>query len=146
MTDLRAEQILDAVKTNLTNLATTNKNVNRGRIYKYEDAGLPALNIVMGDDQIIDELVSGLFNWQLQVIIIVTIKTIDELETRLNKIRKEVHVALMADYTQGLSFVIDTAPSTATRPELTGEGEKPTASQQLEFLITYRTSRADPSA
>lgn len=151
----RAEAILTAIETAITGLTTTGSNVERGKVYGYQAAELPALSLYMGEDTPAAEYQTGLVDWELQIRIesMVSIDAADNasltdstIETQLNLIRSEVHAAVMADHTLGLSYVIDIIPGTASAPILSGEGAEPTGSQAIEYTIHYRTSRADIGA
>jgi len=153
MAAARAEQILAAIKTLLTGLTTTGANIQRGQIYIHEKAALPAIALMMGADVPALEYQTGLIDWELTVIVEATTRTSERyiamdsgIDTRLNLIRKEVYAAMLADHTLGLAFVIDVSPGTAAEPILSGEGDMPIASQVSNFVISYRTSRADISA
>ena len=74
------------------------------------------------------------------------VKTTGVLDTLLNQIRREVWVAMMADRTLGLPYVIDVRPLGDNEPELSDELEKGAARQRLFFLVKYRHSVADPGA
>jgi len=146
---LRVEQIMVAVLANLTGLATTGANVFRGRVYGLQDTEVPALTIYQGADTPLGDY--GLENYafidsELTIKVTAHVKTADQAETELNKIRREVHVALMADYQQGLSFVITTIPQGATEPLLLSDGETPTATMDMYWRVQYRSSQTDPGA
>jgi hypothetical protein len=68
----------------------------------------------------------------------------ETMDTTLNKIRKEIVVAIQAGL--GLSFVIDVVEGPTTRPELSDEAEQRTATQELTWFARYRRSIGDPSA
>lgn len=143
----RAEQIIAAVKTTLTGLTTTGARVYRGRVTALADTNLPALCIYQGADTELMQFSQALIDSELTITIEVLVKTSSEqVDTLLNLIRKEVAIALRADYTQGLAFVINTMEGTADAPELSGDGEKPAAAMKLEWKFHYRRSRTDPSA
>ncbi len=149
----RSEQIIAAIKTLITGLATTGANVQRGQIYGHQADELPALALSMGVDTLLSEPQTGLLDWEISILIESSAKvsaayTANEslLDQVLNQIRKEVHLAIMVDHTLGLDFVIDITPLQAAAPVLSGDGSEPIGSQTLEFLITYRTSRLDISA
>lgn len=153
MADAKAEQIIAAIKTAVTGLTTTGNRVQRGQIYNHEENGLPALAVMMGSDEPAAEYQTDKMDWELTVRIEATANievdytTQDSLiDQALNQIRKEVHIAVMADHTQGLDFVIDTDPGPATEPVLSGEGAQPIGSQVLDFIIRYRADRQDISA
>lgn len=148
--DHRVEQIMVAIVGKLTGLATTGTHVFRGRIYEVPEANLPALLVYQGADQPRTDGGSSSFRYldgdlSVQVEAAVKVPHGTQPETVLNQIRKEVTVALQADVTQGLGFVMDTNEGAAV-PDLTGEGDKPTARLRMEWVIRYRRSRTDPSA
>lgn len=152
MADLRAEQILAAIKTLLIGLATTGSNVQRGQIRQHEADNLPALALTMGQDIPAADYQTGIIDWELTIIVEATASvaaayttTESGLDGDLNQIRKEVYLAVMADHTLGLGFVIDITPGPASGAILSGEGSLPVGSQAIEFVITYRTSREDIS-
>ena len=136
----RIELIMDAIIVTLTNLTTT-KNIKRARVYPWQESEVPALSIFMGSDEVINELQSGVLDWQMTLIIDSHVQEKADIDQQLNTIRKEVHAAIMADVTQGQTFVKNTYAVNAAEPVLSGDGQQPIASQRLEFLIHYRTSR-----
>lgn len=135
------EQILDSVVTALTGLTTTGTNVQRGRVYPVSPSVNAALTVFMGDDSVVSILGNEKIEWRLSVLINSHARATSDVDQTLNTIRKEVHAALMADYTLGLSFVTDTEPASASEPELSGDGDQPIATQRLEYIVQYRTSR-----
>ena len=152
MADLRAEQILAAIKPLITGLATTGQNVQRGQVHDHEADKLPALSLSMGQDIPANEYQTGVIDWELTIVIEATASvgaaytaTESGLDGDLNQIRKELYLAIMADHTLGLDFVIDIAPGPANEPILSAEGSLPVGSQASEFVITYRASRTDIS-
>jgi len=138
----RVESIMAAVVTNVTSLTTTGANVSRARVFPFHDHELPGLAVFMGDNLVQLELASNYIDWNLSVYIEAYVKSASvQIDTTLNTIRAEVHAALMADYTQGLAYVIETIPGTALQPVLSDEGNQPVAAMRMEYIITYRTSR-----
>lgn len=149
MADHRAEQIVQAVISKVTGLTTTGSRVYRSRTADLADANLPALVVFMGQDQPRSDGGSSSFRYidgDLSIGIEAAVKeTTDTLaEQKLNLIRKEVTIALQADVTQGLSFVMNTTEGTAA-PDLE-RGDKVRGSMRMEFTFHYRRSRTDPSA
>jgi len=152
MADARAELIMAAVRALITGLVTTGANVQRGQIYNHESEKLPALALSMGPDIPDAEFQFDKILWSLTLSIESTIKLTDsylentsDLETALNNIRNEVYAAVMADHQLGLGFVNDTIPGPAGRPVIDGEGDYPTGSQVMDFIVSYKASRADIS-
>lgn len=146
----RAETILQTLVSILTGLTTTGTNVARGRIYAIEDDEHPALSVYMGPDDPIGEYGPTNVTYidsDLSVRITAHVKTnSQQVDTLLNQIRSEVHQALMADVTLGLSYVYMTIPLGADEPDLGGDGEQPTATMDMNWIIRYRSSITNPEA
>ncbi len=143
----RAESILSAVVTNVTGLTTTGANVFRGRVYALPDTSLPALAVYQGEDKVLGQYSQALYDCELTVLIEALVKTsATQVDTLLNQIREQVTVALQANYTQGLSYVLNTVEGDAAAPELSGEGDKPAAALRMEWRFLYRRSRTNPGA
>lgn len=141
----RAETILQAVETALTGLATTGTNVQRARVRTVETP--PALSIEMGSDDIaFDRSSYPRVERDLNVQVIAHVKNNTSIDSDLNQIRAEVYTALITDRTLGLTFVTDTESIGDDEPEITGEGEKVNARQQLNFVVKYRHSWSDAEA
>ncbi len=142
MADHKANQILVAIKAKLTGLASTGANVYQSRAYAI--GALPAINIKLGSDS-----VQSIHNIQsdneLLIVIEVFVKSDESLiDSTILQIRKEVQMALMADETLGLSFVLSTLPSAMSAPEISSE-EQTIAYATLDFKIIYRSLLTDPS-
>lgn len=147
MADHRREQILDAVVTTLTGLTNTAGNVFRGRVHAVPENKLPALCVYQGEDREIGQYAQAKIDRELDITVEALVKTsTEQVDELLNTIAKEVCVALQADYTQGLNFVINTIEGDTGKPELSGEGEKPAAAMTMLWKFHYRRSRTDPSA
>lgn len=144
----RAEQILSAIESNLTGLATTGANVFRGRVYTLDDSEVPAITIYQGSDDPLGEYGPSnvaFLDSELQIKVTAHVKTSAKAETELNQIRREVHIALMNDYQQGLpDIVLTTFPLGASAPLLLGDGETPTALMDMHWAVHYRSSIDDP--
>lgn len=147
MADHRAEQIMAAVQTTVTGLATTGTNVERGRADDVPSSKTPALRVAMGDDRIVDPWSDALLDSELEVSIFAMVHdSATNVETKLNQVRKEVNVALVANHTLGLAFVHAIVELGARRPTLVGESAKPAAAMEMQYRVKYRRSRLDPSA
>jgi hypothetical protein len=147
MSEHRAEQILAKVLTTLTNLETTGKNIARGRYYAWPEDVENALEIYQGADEPVtggDRSNAYTDGW-LTINIDLIVKLITDLtESQLNKIRKEVTIALLATENLGLDFVMEVLEGSTSEPEL-NNSEKPTAQQTMQWMIKYRRSRTNPS-
>ena len=142
----RAEQILASVLTTVTSLTTTGANAKRNYLHPFDAAVTSGIYVIMGSDIPVDLSDRNLayIDYNLEVILSVHVKN-STPETQINLIKKEITIALMADYTQGLAFVLDTMELGWEQPELV-DAEKPTAVVQGRFEIKYRRSLTDPSA
>ena len=143
----RAESIIVAVLATVTGLVTTGANVNRGRTSKRAVTVANALDVNLGGDEFIQDLSQTLQDWELTVTIDSYTKSpTAQIDTQLNKIREEVTVALNANYTQGLAYVLNTAEGDAGAPEVSGEGEQASGGQRMAWKFRYRRSRTNPGA
>ena len=86
------------------------------------------------------------FDRNLAIEVIAHVKDSTSLDATLNKIRREVHVAMYADHTLGQSFVIAAVAAGDDKPEKNGDLEKPVAKQTLNYIVQYRHSVANPGA
>lgn len=148
MADHRAEQIADALVTKVTGLATTGANVFRGRVHEIPEASLPALCVYVGSDVPRSDGGSSSYRYidgDLTVMVEAVAKASTGVDSTLIQIRKEVTIALQADVTQGLAFVMNTEEGPATI-DLNGDGDKPVGRMRMDWSIRYRRSRTDPSA
>lgn len=143
----RAESIVAAVLTKVTGLTTTAARAFRGRVYPLQASELPAVFVYQGPDEITQHLLQGKLDSLLTVHVEAVAKSpTAQIDTTLNLIREEVTVALQADYTQGLAYVIDTREVGAEAPALTGDGDAPSGTLRMTWQIHYRRSRANPGA
>lgn len=68
------------------------------------------------------------------------------VETKLNELRKLVHIELMTSSRLGLAFVFNVAPIGAEEPELSVEGSALVGKMRTNWLVEYSSSVTDPSA
>ena len=134
----RAEEILSAVVTALTGLATTGASVERDRVYPAQSC--PALSIEQGGE----EPIQGRENMQfqdsaLEVEVAVYVKS-QSLNTQLNQIKAEVYAALMANRQLGLAYVYDLQWLGDTAPEPNRDSDSPTTKCSMRFAVAYRHS------
>lgn len=146
------EHALVAITTLLTGLITTGANVTRGRVYSIDEADLPHLSIVQGnEDPIIpdneDEAVFIHAYYSVEVKVQITINASSGvLETILNLICKEISDAINVDTTLGVNGVVDTIELGTSQLENTGEKEKRTAQAEMLWVIRYRRLRSDATS
>ena len=145
MAEHRAEQILAAIAAKLAPI-TSATTVGRDHPYSYDDAQLPAVNIVMGSEKPQALLIGNATPSDiiLEVEIELACKQSTTLSTTINQMRKDIQIALRADPTLGLAFVIDTLPGELAKPEQK-DGDLPVMAATWVWLIQYRASLNDPS-
>lgn len=146
MADHHAEQIMAAVTTLLTGLATTGANVMRDRVYDV-DAGVDqALSIYIRDDDPMEDSPWPYIDSMLTLYVDIHVRTGSDtpVSKTVNQIRKEMVIAILADYKMGLSFVHEVVESIANFPA-TDYVEQPVVVQRTEWSIKYRRSQTDPS-
>jgi hypothetical protein len=151
----RAEQIVDAAAAILAAHALlTGVKVVQHRVLSLslDDQELPAVSITIGDDSALEE--DGATNFafldsllSLAFRIVVKVDDGDEEEDAIGQlldVRRAVHVALMADQTLGLTFVIDTRYGGADAPILDGISENMCGMMDCRWSVHYRMNYADP--
>jgi hypothetical protein len=106
----------------------------------------PALRVRQGEDVIVEPWAHALLDSELEVIVEALVyDSAANVETKLNQIRKEVNIVLVADHTLGLSFVQGVVEMKAERPQLGTDQAKPSGSMEMIYRVLYRRSRLDPS-
>jgi hypothetical protein len=149
MADHRAEQIMDAVATLLAGLATTGSNITRDRVYPIEPSITAALSLYMGVD---DPAATDDQSWfimntflNFRIDIQVAVKSTTVISQTLNQIRKEITIALQADPTLSLGFVVDLIEGQTNDP-VHDYLNNPVTMQSFFWSVHYERSRSDPSA
>lgn len=143
------QEILDAIETAVTGLATTGSNVYVTRVYALPRDVDQAITIRMGPSVPPD---GGYENQAFvdRLFIVYTrvhVRAAEaELDNQALKIEREIISAIMADITLGLSFVYDTYFSGRSEPEIDDEAEKPTLAVDIEWSVQHRHSLTDPGA
>lgn len=133
---------MDSIGALLTGLATTGNRVYRGRVFAIE--GTNGISYSMGSDTPVGEDTYIYMDSDLEVIITAHSKDID-VEQELNQIRKEVTIALKADYSLG-GLAIDITEEGWNAPDFSGDADQDTGLMQGTFIIKYRRLRTDPSS
>jgi hypothetical protein len=150
----RAEQIVEAMQTIIaafSGLAINPKNVHIHRTLTLsEDVGeLDAMTINLGDDSPVSEFGTdnvAFIDSILSVPIVSYAKATTEYELRraLSRLRRQMHQALMADVTLGLSFMVHTMYGGAKAVEIETDGDSPVGQQESLWRVHYRMNITDP--
>lgn len=142
---LLAEAIVAKATEVLT--AAVTGDVVRGRVDPLEDIQLPAVGVFQGADEPLERQNIQVMDQLLEVRTEVATKA-DEgevIETLLNELRRQVHLALMAENALGLPYVIDIVPDGADEPDIQGTAERITGTMVVRWIVHYRHRVADAS-
>ena len=91
------QQVIDAFATTVTGLTTTGANVFKDRVHNLAASQLPAIRIFDDREEIANETIIDLPYMQNRTIILTVEAVVKEnttLDATLNKIRKEIEVAI----------------------------------------------------
>jgi hypothetical protein len=145
----RADQIIDRIVTLMPATAAAFKH--RTLPLSDSDGELPANSVCMGADTPPDsnDGFSNLAFIDSSLIVDVVHRcraaTEEEALVALVDMRRDVHVALMADDTLGLAFVIGTYYSGADEPERDAEQDRAAGRLVSHWRVHYRMNITDPA-
>lgn len=154
MADHRALQILAALVSNIGTSTSAGTNVYRNPGRQLPDSADLAIAVAYGSDSEPDYNSSTADSW-LTVFVDLLARdqqpleresgAVPDYEAALLGLRKEVHINIMSDITQGLAFVIDTESQGAGEIDYGPDAEHVLATMRTVWRIKYRTSVGDPS-
>ena len=138
------QQIRERAGTVLTGLTTTGSNVFETRIYPLENTNLPALVIYTKNETSEPIVISTnrLISRELELIVEVYVKQTSNFDDEVDKICKEVEVAISADTT--LNGLAKDCFLQSTEIEYNTEGEQPLSYAVLTFLTNYYVQETAP--
>ena len=138
------QQIRERAGTVLTGLTTTGSNVFETRIYPLENTNLPALVIYTKNETSEPIVISTnrLMSRELELIVEVYVKQTSNFDDQVDKICKEVEVAISADTT--LNGLAKDCFLQSTEIEYNTEGEQPLSYAVLTFLTNYYVQENAP--
>jgi len=138
------QQIRERAGTVLTGLTTTGTNVFETRIYPLENTNLPALVIYTKNETSEPIVISTnrLMSRELELIVEVYVKQTSNFDDQVDKICKEVEVAISADTT--LNGLAKDCFLQSTEIEYNTEGEQPLSYAVLTFLTNYYVQETAP--
>jgi|TARA_R100000479_G_C6363128_1_gene193843 hypothetical protein len=138
------QQIRERAGTVLTGLTTTGSNVFETRIYPLENTNLPALVIYTKNETSEPIVISTnrLMSRELELIVEVYVKQTSNFDDQVDKICKEVEVAISADTT--LNGLAKDCFLQSTEIEYNTEGEQPLSYAVLTFLTNYYVQETAP--
>ena len=147
----RAQQIVDAIAAELAANASLGASVftNRVQSLSNPDQELPAVSVVYGTDTPLDDDGSSNFSFFDSLIVVQTIAFVSEEdeETALSKLldlRRQIHITLMSDRSQGLSFVTNTRYQGADAPALDVTAGAVSGRLIVQWAVHYRMNISDP--
>ena len=138
------QQLRERAGTVLTGLTTTGSNVFETRIYPLENTNLPALVIYTKNETSEPIVISTnrLMSRELELIVEVYVKQTSNFDDQVDKICKEVEVAISADTT--LNGLAKDCFLQSTEIEYNTEGEQPLSYAVLTFLTNYYVQETTP--
>ncbi len=144
----RYETLIDALIVSIqAEPGVDSTKVFRNRIQALNDTELPAYVVALGQDQPLNELGPdnlSFIDWELLIFVDLFLRTVAASpDQEFLDMRARVHRALMADVTQGLTYVLTTIPSGADEPIIDDEGERKSAVYRTNWVFRVRTSIAD---
>ena len=143
MADHKAIQVLDAVVTLLTGLATTGANIKKSRAYAVQTT--PAITVGLGAETV-RQFLPAFIDRELNIEIDIHVKATETtLDNSIQQVRKEIFIALMADPKIGLDFVIEIEPVSTAEAVINSDSEYPTALVSETWRVIYRHSITDAS-
>ena len=138
------QQIRERAGTVLTGLTTTGSNVFETRVYPLENTNLPAL-VIYTKNETSEPLVistNRVMSRELELIVEVYVKQTSNFDDEVDKICKEVEVAISADTT--LNGLAKDCFLQSTEIEYNTEGEQPLSYAVLTFLTNYYVQETAP--
>ena len=138
------QQIRERVGTVLNGLTTTGSNVFETRVYPLENTKLPALVIYTKDETSEPLVISTdrVMSRELELIVEIYVKQTSNFDDEVDKICKEVEIAISADTT--INGLAKDCFLQSTSIEYNTEGEKPLAFASLTFLTNYYVNETRP--
>lgn len=123
------------------------QEVFRKNVRPVKEDDLPIINIVQGLDEQLPYTNVAFQDCSVEVIteLMVTAKGVDNIEPAMNELRRQVHIAMMANNQLGLTFVHLITPNGAKKPEPRGLGDLTVTVQEVSWKVMYRTAISDPS-
>lgn len=144
----RADQIIDAIVSAIeSQVGPTGVHVySHRRLTLAEDQDeLPAISVDFGEDTPATENVSYIDSLlSCQITGIVSAHEEQDLRSELLDLRRQVHIALMADPTLGLSFVVTAHYGGADEPVVDASGETIIGAYTSTWTVYYRMNYTDP--
>lgn len=140
----RADQVIDAAAA-LIDTQASGVTVYTHNRFSLFGAELPAISVDYGEDTPIEQ-VTGFIDSLLSLQITGVAVSPDEADVReeLLRLRRDAHIALMADETLGLAFVVTTTYGGANAPEIDTSGEVVVGALTSIWQVYYRMNLTDP--
>jgi hypothetical protein len=145
MADHLRQQIVDAIATTVTGLATTSTRVFKERVYALEASNLPGILIEDGAEQLMSTTLSTprTFVREMRVNVIGAAASVSTLGATLNQIAKEVEIA-MAMPVSALAGKAKASRLATISKQMSGDGSQPLGTITLGYDVTYITAENSP--
>lgn len=150
----RALQIIDDLAAALAANTSLGADVFKHRrlTLNLEEGELPAVSVRMGDDDPAGP--AGVDNMAfIDSLLVVAVDALVQIPggdesaviDALLELRRQIHITLQSDITQGLSFVSDTRYGGAAEPTISTDGSHLAGLLTSRWVIRYRMNQADPA-
>jgi hypothetical protein len=149
----RAQQVVDAMKAELSANTAISWSVYRQRVDDLDvsEMELPAVTVDFSQDLPLSDLGASNLSF-IDSLLTVEIVVVAEggsqqqqVIDQLMEMRRQVHITLMADITQGLAFVINTRYGGAEAPILNNDADRIASAIKCLWHVHYRMNIFDPS-
>lgn len=136
------KQIRDAVKADLTGLATTATRVYANRLYPLADADLPGLRIYLDEEQAETlSIHAPMHDRRLSLVVEACAKAASGLDDTLDQISKEVETALANGITVAGRVIVPDYTGMTYSDEI---ADKPVGVKRMIFSIQFFAAQAAP--
>jgi hypothetical protein len=148
----RAQQIVDAIAAELAASTTLGAAVFTHRQLSVSDAEqeVPAVSVRYGADTPTSQYGTDNFSFidsllAIEVVAIALEVDEDTVLSRLLDLRRQIHITLMADRSQGLGFVMDTRYAGAAAPDVDATSNQVAGRLVVSWAVLYRMNITDPA-
>lgn len=148
----RSQQIIDAMRTNIAANLAISWTIYRQRIdgIDVKEMELPAVAVMFAEDLPFSDLGASNLSFidsllRVTVVLVAEGASEDPILDQLLEMRRQSHISLLADRSQGLAFVIDTRYAGADKPIFANDADRYSGALQTHWHVHYRMNLLDPA-
>lgn len=128
-------QIREQIATLVTGLATTGNRVFQSRMRPQDEESLPCLLVTTHDEEIEQSLIGGLYQRQLELVVVGVAKSSTAIDDILDAIALEVETVMAAEKRASLQRI---------ETDFDDDLDRPVGRIALHYRIFYSTRAGDP--